>query len=207
MPDFYSFPIIDYAVAHEKMEKIVQEIYTQKSNEQIWFLEHFPVYTAGTSAKNEDLLNPQFPVIQTGRGGQYTYHGPGQLVVYAMLQLRQEKKDIKAYVQALMDWVSLSLRELNLHTMKGDDHIGLWVEHNGKLKKIAAFGIRVTKWITWHGLSLNIHPHLDDFKGIVPCGIQQHGVTSLYEQGINVSRQEIEELLQKNFFKIAFFQK
>lgn len=207
MPDFYSFPIIDYAVAHEKMEKTVQEIYTQKSNEQIWFLEHFPVYTAGTSAKNEDLLNPQFPVIQTGRGGQYTYHGPGQLVVYAMLQLQQEKKDIKAYVQALMDWVSLSLRELNLHTMKGDDHIGLWVEHNGKLKKIAAFGIRVTKWITWHGLSLNIHPHLDDFKGIVPCGIQQHGVTSLYEQGINISRQEIEELLQKNFFKIAFFQK
>ena len=207
-PKFYSFD--DYHLyndVHQKMENTVKGIIEKTSPPQIWLLEHASIYTVGTNAKPEDLLNPMFPVIHTGRGGQYTYHGPGQLVGYVMLGLNKNQQDLKAFVQALMDWVSMTLNDVGLKTEKDVQHVGLWV-NNGVLKnKIAAFGIRVTKWVTWHGFSINISPSLDHFSGIVPCGVKEFGVTSLKAEGFLNTRHEIESLLRKNFFKIDFFHK
>lgn len=207
-PKFCSFDKpLNYEETHQKMEKTVKDIIAHKTAPQIWFLEHESVYTVGTSAKADDLLNPLFPVIHTGRGGQYTYHGPGQLVGYVMLPLHKNQQDLKAYVQALMDWISITLKDVGLKIEKDHQHVGLWVPGTFYKKKIAAFGIRVTKWVTWHGFSINISPNLNHFSGIVPCGIKEFGVTSLEAENCLSNRQEIEALLQKNFFKIDFFHK
>lgn len=207
-PQFYSFSqYLSYEETHQKMEKVVKDIIANTAPTQVWFLEHESVYTMGTSAKSADLLNPLFPVIHTGRGGQYTYHGPGQLVGYVMLSLNENQKDLKAYIQALMDWISMTLKDAGLKTEKDQQHVGLWVQTPFYKKKVAAFGIRITKWVTWHGFSINLSPNLDHFLGIVPCGVKEFGVTSLQAEGFLNTRQEIEALLQKNFFKIDFFHK
>ena len=202
---FHSYSQLPYLETHEKMERCVQHITKGEQASQIWFLEHDDVYTAGTSAKEKDLLNPLFPVIKTGRGGQFTYHGPGQLIGYTMLKLSKKQQDLKAYVKALMKWVQLSLDELGIKTEADQENIGLWIHNKNGKNKIAAFGIRVTKWVTWHGFSLNIHSNLENFSGIVPCGIKELGITSLAKEGFNISRQTIEATLKKNFFKIDFF--
>lgn len=207
-PNFFSFDSrLSYEETHQKMEQTVKNIIAKTAVSQIWFLEHESVYTVGTSAKSEDLLNPMFPVFQTGRGGEYTYHGPGQLVCYVMLALNKNQQDLKGYVQALMDWVSITLNDIGIKTEKDSKYVGLWVNRGIKKNKIAAFGIRVTKWVTWHGFSINISTNLDHFLGIVPCGIKELGVTSLNAEGFFDTRAIIEQLLWKNFFKIDFFHK
>jgi lipoyl(octanoyl) transferase len=207
-PKFFSFDdYLLYEETHQKMEKTVKNIIAKNVVPQVWFLEHESVYTVGTSAKPEDLLNPVFPVVTTGRGGQYTYHGPGQLVGYVMWPLNKNQQDIKGYVQALMDWVSMTLDDVGLKTEKDAHHVGLWVKKGIHKNKIAAFGIRVTKWVTWHGFSLNLSPDLAHFSGIVPCGVKEFGVTSLKAEGFLITRKEIESLFRKNFFKIDFFHK
>jgi lipoyl(octanoyl) transferase len=207
-PKFYSFvPYLSYEETHQKMEQTVENIIAKRAVSQIWFLEHESVYTVGTSAKSEDLLNPMFPVFHTGRGGQYTYHGPGQLVCYVMLPLNKNQQDLKGYVQALMDWVSMTLNDIGIKTEKDLQHIGLWVNRGIKKNKIAAFGIRVSKWVTWHGFSINISTNLNHFLGIVPCGIKNFGVTSLNAEGFFHTRATLEQLLRENFFKIDFFHK
>lgn len=203
--EFFSYTQRSYEDAHQKMEECVQSIIAGKKKSQIWFLEHEHVYTAGTSAKKEDLLNPLFPVFSIGRGGQYTYHGPGQLIGYAMIKLSKNQQDLKTYVKALMQWIQLSLDELGVKTESDSQNIGLWINSRNGKNKIAAFGIRVTKWVTWHGFSLNINPHLENFSGIIPCGIKEFGVTSLKREGFDISRQKLEDTLKKNFFKIDFF--
>ncbi len=181
---------VDYPHATNLMEERVQNIHKGTSPNLIWFLEHPPLYTGGSSAKPQDLLLPNaFPVYETGRGGQYTYHGPGQLVGYCMINLKEIGIDVRRYVKTLEHWI---LAVLDMYELKGalhDDRIGVWVTHpkTGLEKKIAAIGVRVTHGITWHGFSFNRAPNLEHFKGIVPCGLSQFDVTSLRDLGIETS--------------------
>lgn len=181
---------IDYPIAIEFMQTHVAAIHKNRASHLIWFLEHPPLYTAGTSAKAEDLLSPnRFPVYETGRGGQYTYHGPGQLVTYCMIDLKAIDMNIRQYVNTLENWI---LRVLSTYGIKGalyDDRIGVWVTHpkTGHENKIAAIGVRVTHGITWHGFSFNRCPDLTHFSGIVPCGLSHFGITSLRDFGIEAS--------------------
>ena len=186
---FLSLGIVDYDVTIKKMEETVQGIIKDEKPEQIWFLEHPPLYTAGTSAKQEDLINPLFPVFKTGRGGEYTYHGNGQLIGYIMIKLHH--KDIKHYLSNLSDWIILTLKDFGVDAFFDPNHVGIWVKHEETQKKIAAFGIRITKWVTWHGFSLNINPNLAHYKGIVPCGIKEYGITSLHDIGSHLDIEEI----------------
>ena len=183
------------------MENHVDSMRHGQAEEEVWLLEHPPVYTAGTSAKAADLLNPQFPVIETGRGGEYTYHGPGQLVAYVMLDLRQRQKepDVKHYVWSLEEWIIRSLADLGVTGERRKGRVGIWVMMpDGSEAKIAAIGVRIRHWITFHGMSININPDLSHFDGIVPCGIANHGVTSL-EQLIGLKEQgPLLHALQKN---------
>lgn len=177
--------LTDYGEALEIMEQRQADIAGGSARELVWFLQHPPLYTAGTSAKAEDLLTPErFPVYQTGRGGQYTYHGPGQRVVYLMLDLNQRGKDVRAYVANLERWLIAALARLDVVADVREDRVGLWVEHpGGQEDKIAAIGVRIRRWVTSHGIALNVAPDLEHFAGIVPCGIQAHGVTSLAALG------------------------
>ncbi|MEM9469802.1 MAG: lipoyl(octanoyl) transferase LipB [Pseudomonadota bacterium] len=195
---------VEYEVAVQVMEERVAAIKEGTKFELIWMVEHPPCYTAGTSAQKQDLLNPQFPVYQTGRGGQYTYHGPGQRVVYIMLDLkrRQEIPDIKRYIFDLEQWIIDSLQVFDISGERREGRVGIWVENNSREgvskseSKIAAIGVRVRHWITYHGISINLNPDLSHFSGIVPCGINTAGVTSFEDLGVTASMDELDTALQ-----------
>ena len=173
---------IPYESAQAGMEKRVADIRAEKSKELVWLLEHPPIYTAGTSAQEGDLLDPRFDVYLTGRGGQYTYHGPGQRVAYVMLDLKKRQKtpDIKKYVSDLEEWIIRALARFNVDAFRREGRIGIWVNTpEGSEAKIAAIGVRVRHWITFHGIAINVDPDLSHYDGIVPCGISEYGVTSL----------------------------
>ena len=168
----------------------------------VWLLEHPPIYTAGTSANDDDLIDARFPVYRTGRGGQFTYHGPGQRVGYAMLDLKQRKPDVRAYVQDLEQWLIETLALFNVKGERRAGRVGIWVQRSEKEDKIAALGVRIKRWVTLHGMALNVDPDLTHFSGIVPCGIKAHGVTSLAELGIIVSMADVDLALKQSFKKI-----
>jgi lipoyl(octanoyl) transferase len=191
--------LISYIEALSQMEGHVAEIHAGTANDLVWFLEHPPLYTAGTSAKAADLLDPQFPVFETGRGGQYTYHGPGQRVAYVMLDLKKRQKapDLKKYVWQLEEWIVHTLRRLGVIGERREGRIGIWVQTSHGEKKIAAIGVRIRHWITFHGISINVNPDLSHFSGIVPCGISEYGVTSLHDLGVEVGMDEVDEALKE----------
>jgi lipoyl(octanoyl) transferase len=171
--------------------------------ELIWLVEHPPIYTAGTSAKPADLVDAtRFPVYETGRGGQYTYHGPGQRVAYVMLDLKKRGNDVRAFVAGLEDVIIGTLAEFNIIGERREDRVGVWVQRGLREDKIAAIGIRVRKGITFHGLSINLNPDLTHFHGIVPCGVTEHGVTSFADLGFNTTMTELDDALKANFVKI-----
>lgn len=195
---------VDYETALEVMESRVADIRAGTKDELLWFLEHPSLYTAGTSAKAEDLLDAQFPVFETGRGGQYTYHGPGQRVAYVMLDLkkRQHTPDIKKYVWQLEEWIIRSIAEFGIEGKRICGRVGIWVDTPGGEKKIAAIGVRVRHWVTYHGISININPDLSHFDGIVPCGISDSGVTSFADLGVHADMAALDKVLRDKFSEI-----
>ena len=195
---------VPYQQALDFMQKRVGQIANGTAGECLWLLEHPPLYTAGTSANQADLLAPErFPVYQAGRGGQYTYHGPGQRVVYLMLDLRQRGRDIRRFVQQVENWVLTTLGDFNIEAHITQDRVGVWVKRPDKgptsEDKIAAIGLRVRKWVSFHGVSINVEPELEHFTGIVPCGISDQGVTSMVDLGYPVSMAELDKALLDNF--------
>lgn len=198
----FSGNLIAYPDALSEMEARVAAIRAGTSPELVWLLEHPPIYTAGTSARPEDLIDPRFPVYPTGRGGQYTYHGPGQRVAYVMLDLHrrgQGKPDVRAFVYNLEEWVIRTLARLGIKGERRQGRVGIWVVHDGREDKIAAIGVRIRHWVSFHGISLNVSPRLEDFSGIVPCGIHDHGVTSLAALGHPVTMEETNAALHASF--------
>ena len=197
--------LVPYAEAVAFMEARAAAIATGEADELVWLLEHPPLYTAGTSAKPGDLLEPdRFPVFKSGRGGQFTYHGPGQRVAYVMLDVkRRANGDIRAFVGKLEAWLIGALARFNVEAGTRPDRIGVWVERKTPISmredKIAALGIRVRRWVSFHGIALNVEPDLSHFSGIVPCGIQEHGVTSLLDLGITASMAEVDYALRASF--------
>ncbi len=199
--------LVDYETALEEMDERVRRIISGEAPELVWLLEHPPLYTAGTSADDGDLVSPdRFPVYRTGRGGQHTYHGPGQRVAYVMLDLQRRQKDIRAFVSALEAWVINTLWHYHIRGERREDRVGVWVRRPDRgatvEDKIAAIGIRVRKWVTLHGISFNVEPDLEHFSGIVPCGISEHGVTSLVDLGFPVTMAENDSVLRAEFEKI-----
>jgi lipoyl(octanoyl) transferase len=199
--------LVDYDTALSEMDDRVKRIISGKANELVWLLEHPPLYTAGTSANDADLVSPdRFPVYSTGRGGQHTYHGPGQRVAYVMLDLRRRQQDVRAFVSALEAWLINSLWHYHIRGERREDRVGVWVQRPDRGQdvedKIAAIGIRIRKWVTFHGISFNVEPDLEHFSGIVPCGVQEHGVTSLIDLGIPVTMAENDSVLRAEFEKI-----
>jgi len=201
--------VTDFAEAEIWMERRAAQIAEGTASECIWLVEHPPLYTAGTSAKPADLTQPdRFPVHVTKRGGQYTYHGPGQRVAYVMLDVGKRGRDVRKFVQALEAWVIATLGQFNVTGHIREGRVGVWVERpdkplgpSGALQedKIAAIGIRLRKWISFHGLSINVEPDLSHFDGIVPCGISEHGVTSLVDLGLPVTMADVDTALRKTF--------
>jgi lipoyl(octanoyl) transferase len=197
---------VPYPDAVAFMEARVAAIQAGEAPEMVWLVEHPPLYTAGVSAKPGDLIAPdRFPVFASGRGGQYTYHGPGQRVAYVMLDLNRRQKDIRAFVQALEHWIIDTLWRFNVEGHIRDGRVGVWVERRDKgyepltEDKIAAIGIKLRRWVSFHGISLNVEPDLSHFGGIVPCGISEHGVTSLLDLGLPVSMDEVDYALRLSF--------
>lgn len=170
--------------------------------ELVWLVEHPPIYTAGTSAKESDLVDARFPVFQTGRGGQYTYHGPGQRVGYVLLNLRPRGGDVRKFVHDLEEWLIRTLAEFNVKGERREGRVGIWVVRGNREDKIAALGVRVRRWVTFHGVALNVEPDLSHFGGIVPCGIRGHGVTSLADLGILVTMADVDVALRKAFEEV-----
>ena len=193
-----------YQKAEHFMKVRAQEIASGTAPEMIWLLEHPPLYTAGTSAKPGDLIRPdRFDVFKTGRGGQYTYHGPGQRVAYVMLDLRKRGRDVSAFVRGLEPWIINSLATFSVETATKPKRVGVWVTHeDGVEEKIAAIGVRLKKWVSFHGISINLNPDLSHFNGIIPCGISEHGVTSLHRLGQDIDMQVLDEALALNFEKL-----
>lgn len=199
--------LVDYDFAVAFMEERVAAIAEGRARELVWLVEHPPLYTAGTSADPKDLVEPdRFPVHQTGRGGQYTYHGPGQRVAYVMLDLERRGRDIRAFVAALERWIIGALATFNIRGERREDRVGVWVRRPDKAgtaeDKIAAIGIRVRRWVSFHGISLNVEPNLDHFTGIVPCGIRDHGVTSLVDLGLPVTMEDADAALRASFIEV-----
>ncbi len=195
-------PVV-YDSAVQRMEETAALISEGRAQELVWLLEHPPLYTAGTSAVESDLVDPaRFPVFKTGRGGQYTYHGPGQRVGYTMLNLRQRGGDVRAFVAALEQWLINTIARFGVVGERREDRVGVWVQRGSREDKIAALGIRVRQGVTLHGVSLNVNPDLRHFDGIVPCGVRQHGVTSLAALGITATMGEVDEMLKSEFFKL-----
>lgn len=193
--------LVDYEEAVTAMEARAARIAAGEARECIWLLEHPPLYTAGTSARESDLVaRERFPVYASGRGGQYTYHGPGQRVAYVMLDLNRRTPDLRRYVSALEAWLIATLAQFNIRGERREDRVGVWVRRPDKgptvEDKIAAIGIRVRRWVSFHGVSLNVEPDLDHFTGIVPCGITEHGVTSLVDLGYPVTMPEVDAILR-----------
>jgi len=192
--------LLPYDEAVAEMEARAEAIARGDANERVWLVEHPPIYTAGTSAKAEDLLDARFPVFKTGRGGQYTYHGPGQRVGYVMLNLKARGPDVRVFVRDLEEWLIRTLAEFNVKGERREGRVGIWVARgNGREDKIAAIGVRVRRWVTFHGVSLNVEPDLSHFTGIVPCGISEHGVTSLVDLGIPVSMADVDVAMKRAF--------
>ena len=201
--------LIDYPEALKQMEQIVARLISGIGPEHIWLLEHPELYTAGTSANSSDLVDPNlFPVYSSQRGGQYTYHGPGQRIAYVMLDLNKRGKDVRKYVNSLEEWIIQTLAEFDIKGERRKDRVGVWVLRKDKPisstgefleDKIAAVGVRLRKWVSFHGIAINLNPNLEHYKGIVPCGIQQHGVTSLYDLGLKLSMDELDNALMKTF--------
>jgi lipoyl(octanoyl) transferase len=195
---------VDYRAAVAEMEERVAAIRAGTASELVWLLEHPPLYTAGTSARDEDLLEPgRLPVHRTGRGGQYTYHGPGQRIAYVMLDLRRRGQDVRCYVHQLEAWIIRTLAHFGVHGERRDGRVGIWVARDdGHEEKIAAIGVRVRQWVTYHGLALNIDPDLEHYRGIVPCGITGHGVTSLGALGIAATMGDVDTALHATFDEV-----
>ena len=192
---------VDYRAAVAEMEERVAAIRAGTAAELVWLLEHPPLYTAGTSARDEDLLEPgRLPVHRTGRGGRFTYHGTGQRIAYAMLDLRRRAQDVRCYVHQLEEWVIRTLAHFGVHGERRDGRVGIWVARaDGREEKIAAIGVRVRQWVTYHGLALNIDPDLDHYRGIIPCGIAEHGVTSLARLGVAAMTSDVDTALRATF--------
>lgn len=193
--------LINYPEALKAMEARISQIHNKTSDELVWFLEHPAIYTAGTSASPNDLLNSiDFPVYETGRGGQYTYHGPGQRIVYIMIDLKKREADLRKYVENLENWIIQTLKEFGISSERKLGRVGIWtIDSNGKEAKIAAIGIRVRKWITYHGIAINVNPKLEHYSGIIPCGIKEFGVTSIKELGYNITYTQLDDMLKRKF--------
>ncbi|MGE0280101.1 MAG: lipoyl(octanoyl) transferase LipB [Rhizobiaceae bacterium] len=201
-----------YPDALATMEARAQAIAAGEAGEMVWLVEHPPLYTAGTSARVEDLVDPnRFPVFNAGRGGEYTYHGPGQRVAYVMLDLRSRRQDVRAFVAALEEWIIRSLGAFNVRGERRDDRVGVWVvrpdrppssDGSPAEDKIAAIGIRLRKWVSFHGIAINVEPDLGHFGGIVPCGVRDHGVTSLVDLGLPVTMADLDVALKAAFVDV-----
>lgn len=212
VPGFKTFDEpVEYEEACQLMEEHVSAIRLDGARESVWLLEHPPIYTAGTSAKDTDLLDPRFPVHKTGRGGEHTYHGPGQRVAYVMLDLQKRQKgpDLKHYVWQLEEWIIRTLADFGITGERRCGRVGIWVEMEpygglpGSESKIAAIGVRIRRWVTYHGVAVNIDPDLSHFEGIVPCGISEHGVTSLSALlGRPVTLTEFDDAFKKHWADI-----
>ncbi|BBL53352.1 lipoyl(octanoyl) transferase LipB [Bartonella quintana] len=204
--------LIEYPEALHYMQEHVENIFAQNAPEQVWLLEHPSLYTAGTSAKKKDLLAPHlFPVYEAGRGGEFTYHGPGQRIAYIMLDLKRRRQDIRAFIGALEEWIIQTLAKFNIKGERREDRVGVWVKRPNypftqsgfsPEDKIAAIGIRVRKWVSFHGVSINVNPNLAHYSGIVPCGITEHGVTSFLDLGFSVTMHDIDIALKQAFEQI-----
>ena len=205
--------LTDYNDAVAFMEARAEAIHAGEAEEAIWLVEHPPLYTAGTSAKPADLLEPdRFPVYESKRGGQYTYHGPGQRVAYVMLNVGERGRDVRCFVRDMEQWIIAALAEFNVHGEIRDGRVGVWVPRpdkpllpDGSVRedKIAALGVRLKKWVSFHGLSINVEPDLSHFGGIVPCGITQHGVTSLVDLGLPVTMEDVDVALMSTFDRMV----
>ena len=193
---------VEYIFAVSEMKKRVLEIKKNSAFEMVWLLEHSSIFTAGTSAKLEDLKNSNVNFLYTGRGGQWTWHGPGQRVVYLMLNLKNRLQDVKAYVYALEELIILTLNDFHIDGLRINGQPGVWAKDSNGCNKIAALGIRISSWITFHGISINVNPNLDEFDNIVPCGIKNSGVTSFYKLGKKITLKELDISLKKNFNKV-----
>jgi len=193
---------VPYPEALAAMEARAEAVAAGTAGEQVWLLEHPPIYTAGTSARDADLLEARFPVYRTGRGGQFTYHGPGQRVGYVMLDLKRRKPDVRAFVFDLEQWLIETLALFNVKGERREGRVGIWVARAGREDKIAALGVRVRRWVTFHGVSLNVEPDLSHFSGIVPCGVSEHGVTSLADLGLPVAMADVDVALKQAFQKV-----
>ena len=202
--------LVEYKIAEDTMSKRVEDIISNQKTQLIWFLEHDSLFTLGTSAKMSDFKNHvNIPMYQTKRGGQTTYHGPGQRIVYLMLDLRNGKKDIKKLVWNIEEWLILVLKDLGILGYRIPGMVGVWVKDPARVnidgtrdKKIAALGLRVKKWVTFHGLALNVNPNLNFFTNINPCGISGKGVTSLHELGVKIKTADVDKIFKKTFSKI-----
>ena len=191
---------IDYPDSIEFMEKKIEDIHKDNCKEFLWFLEHDNIYTAGTSAKKKDLINSnKFKVYKSSRGGQYTYHGPGQRVVYLMLNLKKKGYDIRKFISLIEEWIIKSLKDIDVNAVNDKNHVGIWIKDKNSLKKISSIGLRVRKGITFHGISINLNPNLENFKGINPCGNDPKDVTSLEEIGLKNKIKKFDQVLIKNF--------
>jgi lipoyl(octanoyl) transferase len=204
--------LVDYDYAVKFMESRASDIASNKKKELIWLVEHPPLYTAGASAKEKDLLDKNsFPVYRTRRGGKFTYHGPGQRVAYVMLDLNKRERDVRSFVEFLERWIIATLQEFNIEGEIRPDRVGVWIRRKDKEKgadgnfleeKIAAIGLKLRKWVSFHGISININPNLDHFSGIVPCGAENFGVTSFKDLGISVKMEDFDAALKSNFLKL-----
>jgi lipoyl(octanoyl) transferase len=189
------------------MQARIAAIRAGEATEMVWLVEHPPLYTAGTSAKPEDLREARLPTFAAGRGGQWTYHGPGQRVAYVLLDLtephgRVPARDVRAYVAGLEAWMIAALAEFGVKGEIRDGRVGIWVVNGDEEQKIGAIGVRVTRWVSWHGVALNVHPDLSHFSGIVPCGIAEHGVTSLAALGVKASMAAVDAALERHWREI-----
>ena len=200
--------LVDYREAEAVQEARVAEISAGRAPEMIWLLEHPPLYTAGTSARSEDLLTPdRFPVYETRRGGEHTYHGPGQRVVYALLDLNHRGRDVRRLVWSLEEWTIRTLADFNVVGERRDGRVGVWVRRTDKAAperedKIAAIGVRLRRWVSFHGLAINVEPDLSHFEGIVPCGVRDHGVTSLLDLGVTATMTDLDLALRQRFEEV-----
>src|SRR5213596_2347444 len=196
---------VTYPEAVAAMESRAAAIASGEASELIWLLEHPPLYTSGTSGRNDDLLDPRFPLFASGRGGQLTYHGPGQRVAYVMLDLKRRRPDVRAYVAGLEEWIIRTLDAFNVRGERREDRVGVWVRRPDKgagyEDKIAAIGVRLRRWVSFHGIAINVEPDLSHFSAIVPCGVvdPRYGVTSLVDLGLPVTMEDVDVALRRAF--------